>query len=615
MIDSHASERMDDISKWKWHLVGGLAALGLLFPWPIVSETLRHEIEDHLQNSLGMSTQIKGSILISLLPRPSMQIEGIELSDPDKRFTLASESLNGPLDLLPLFGGRFEISDLALDETKLTLDLDSLNMSNLSAPPAPAQAALQSPPRQISFDNLSLTLTSAQKPKLSLEHLNGTLDWRGLDEPVNVQMRGQWQNANAGLSLRIGSPNNLRNGLTTSISLDVTSPKLAASFKGETAFGNSPKMDGKVSFSTASLRDLLAPYGIDPGLPGPLQKFALTSQMRSNGQTLSFEQASLKADGNVYEGTLALTQREGKTILSGTLATDQLTLTPLIASLPDVISADGAWSREDLLMENVALADKRAMDLDLRLSASQARLYKLQIKNAGMALKASDGQIDFALFDALSGNGHLKGRLNAARHSEGLQMRLSATLQDLESGKFLGDVLRANPLLGTLNGQINVETNGRDVASLMQALTGTLEMDIDNGDVIGIDLDQALRRSEKRPLSVPLEIRRGRTSFTKAKISAHCEGGFLVLDTAHATGFNLASSLEGRLSFVERNFALRLSSLQTLQDGTPKPDAQRLLLDLSGPWDAPRIDFDFDSLIRRSEAAAPLLSLTPAKAR
>ena len=610
MIDSHASERMDEISKWKWHVVGGLAVLGLFFPWPIPTDSLRHEIEAHLQNSLGMATKIKGSILVSLLPRPSLEINSIELSDTDKKFTLVAESLNGPLDLLPLFGGRFEISDLALDEAKLTYDLDSLNFSPLASLPASTHSVLQSPPRQISFDNLSLTLTSAQRPKLSLEHWNGTLDWRGLDEAVNVQMRGQWQNANAGLSLRIGSPNNLRNGLTTSTSLDVTSPKLAASFKGETAFGNSPKLDGKVSFSTASLRDLLAPYGIDLGLPGPLQKFALTSQMRSNGQTLSFEQASLKADGNVYEGTLALTHREGKTILSGTLATDQLTLNPFIANLPNVVSADGAWSRDDL-----SLFDKRALDLDLRLSATQARLYKLQIKNAGMALKAIDGQMDFALFDALSGEGHLKGRLNALRQGEGVQMRMSANVQDLESGKFLGDVLRTNPLLGTVNGQLNLETNGRDVASLMQALTGTLEMNIDNGDVIGIDLDQALRRSEKRPLSVPLEIRRGRTSFTNAKIMAHCEGGFLVLDSAQATGFNLASSLEGRLSFVERSFALRLSSLQTAQDGTPKPDAQRLLLDLSGPWEAPRIDFDFDSLIRRSEAAAPLLSLTPAKAR
>ncbi len=601
---------MDEISKWKWHLVGGLAVLGLFFPWPILSDSLRHEIEDHLQNSVGLDTKIKGSILVSLLPRPSVQINSIQLSDQDKRITLVSESLNAPLDLLPLFGGRFEISDLALDEAKLTFDLDHLNTSTSGSSLTPAQAALQSPPRQISFDNLSLTLTSALKPKLSLEHLNGTLDWRGLDEPVNVQMRGQWQNANAGLSLRLGSPNNLRNGLTTSLSFELTSPKLAASFKGETAFGPSPKMDGKLSFSTASLRDLVTAYNIDPGLPGPLQKFALTSVIRSNGQTLSFEQASLKADGNVYEGTLALTQREGKAILSGTLATDQLTLNPFIASLPDVVSADGAWSRDDL-----SLFDKRALDLDLRLSASQARLYKLQIKNAGMALKATDGQMDFALFDALSGNGHLKGRLNAARHNEGLQIRMSATLQDLDSSKFLGDVLRANPLLGTLNGQINVETNGQDVASLMQALTGTLEMNIDNGDVIGIDLDQALRRSEKRPLSVPLEIRRGRTSFTNAKIMAHCEGGFLMLDTAQATGFNLASTLEGRLSFVERSFALRLSSIQTAQDGTPKPDAQRLLLDLSGPWEAPRIDFDFDSLIRRSEAAAPLLSLTPAKAR
>lgn len=601
---------MDQISRWKWHFVGGLVALGLLFPWPILSDHSRLEIEKHLQQTLGMVARIQGPIAIGLLPRPYIQIRAIRLSDPDKRLNLTTESLNGTLDILPLFGGRLEIADIALDESKLQFDLDSFNFGAIGSIPSASRATPQIEPKQISFDNLSLIVTSSNRPQLSFENLNGTFNWRGLDEPVNVQMRGKWQAANASLAFKLDSPNNLRNGLTSSIALEVSSPKLSASFKGETAFGNSPKIDGKLSVSTTSLRDLLAAYDLEPGLPGPLQKFSLTSQIHSNGQTYSLEQASLKADGNIYEGTLALTRRDGRPLLSGTLATDQLTLNPFLSDLPDFLTAEGNWSQNE-----IRLFDSRTLDLDLRLSASLARLQKIQIKNAGMAIKSTEEQIDFALFDALSGNGHIKGRLNAARHSEGLQLRLNANLQDLESGKVLGDLLRNNPLMGTINGQIMLDTYGRDIASLMQALTGTIDVEIENGDVIGIDLDQALRRSEKRPLSVPLEIRRGRTSFTKAKILARCEGGFLILDQAQASGFNLASNLEGRLSFVERTFALRLSSQQTAQDGSSKPDAQRLLLDLTGPWESPRFDFDFDSLIRRSEAAAPLLSLTPAKAR
>ena len=107
----------------------------------------------------------------------------------------------------------------------------------------------------------------------------------------------------------------------------------------------------------------------------------LASQIRSNGQTYSLEQTSLKADGNVYEGTLALTRRDGRPLLSGTLATDQLTLNPFLSDLPDFLTAEGNWSQNE-----IRLFDSRTLDLDLRLSASLARLQKIQIKNAGMGV-------------------------------------------------------------------------------------------------------------------------------------------------------------------------------------------------------------------------------------
>ena len=81
---------MDQISRWKWHFVGGLVALGLLFPWPILSDHSRLEIEKHLQQTLGMVARIQGPIAISLLPRPYIQISAIRLSDPLKRFLCQS---------------------------------------------------------------------------------------------------------------------------------------------------------------------------------------------------------------------------------------------------------------------------------------------------------------------------------------------------------------------------------------------------------------------------------------------------------------------------------------------------------------------------------------------
>ena len=54
------------------------------------------------------------------------------------------------------------------------------------------------------------------------------------------------------------------------------------------------------------------------------------------------------------------------------------------------------------------------------------------------------------------------------------------------------------------------------MADLAQSLQGRVEASIVNGDIVGIDVDQALRRSDKRPLSAASDFRRGRTSFANS---------------------------------------------------------------------------------------------------
>jgi AsmA protein len=120
-----------------------------------------------------------------------------------------------------------------------------------------------------------------------------------------------------------------------------------------------------------------------------------------------------------------------------------------------------------------------------------------------------------------------------------------------------------------------------------------------------VDLEQALRRLEKRPLSIASDMRSGRTAFSEAQIDLDIANGVAKILTLEARGAGVDISVSGSASVARRLLDLTIKARQTgREDSLPAP---QLNMDLRGNWDDPNLIIDAQSLIRRSEAAAPLL--------
>jgi AsmA protein len=76
------------------------------------------------------------------------------------------------------------------------------------------------------------------------------------------------------------------------------------------------------------------------------------------------------------------------------------------------------------------------------------------------------------------------------------------------------------------------------------------------------------------------------------------------LSEALVSGLGVQLALTGKASVPDRKLDMRAVARQTGPTGTNGP---QLMLDIRGPWDEPQILFDKESLLRRSDAAAPLL--------
>ncbi len=124
-----------------------------------------------------------------------------------------------------------------------------------------------------------------------------------------------------------------------------------------------------------------------------------------------------------------------------------------------------------------------------------------------------------------------------------------------------------------------------------------------SGALTGINVEQLLRRLERRPLSGNGDFRSGRTPFDQLAVSLKVDQGMVSIDDMHIDGPAVRLAVGGQASVPTRD--LDLKGVATLVSTRPSNEFD-LPFVVQGPWDDPIMLPDPQSLIRRSGAAAPL---------
>ena len=159
-------------------------------------------------------------------------------------------------------------------------------------------------------------------------------------------------------------------------------------------------------------------------------------------------------------------------------------------------------------------------------------------------------------------------------------------------------------LEGRGNVSVNLEGSGASVLAVTDTLAGTANLTAHNGALAGIDVEQLLRRLERRPLSGNGDFRSGRTPFDQVALAVKIEHGEVSVEDMHMTGPAVRVAIGGQVSVPTRD--LDLKGVATLVSSETANEFD-LPFVVQGQWDDPIMLPDAQSLIRRSGAAAPLL--------
>ena len=176
---------------------------------------------------------------------------------------------------------------------------------------------------------------------------------------------------------------------------------------------------------------------------------------------------------------------------------------------------------------------------------------------------------------------------------------------DVDLGNCLSQMFGLHKLDGRGTLALDVDGSGQSVWAVTHTLNGSASLGAQDGALIGIDVAQLLQRLEKRPLSGNGDFRNGRTQFDRLMLTVKIDHGTISVQKLEFNGPAVKLRLAGEASIPSRD--LDLQGTPTLVSANTADEVPALSFTVQGPWDSPVPLPDASSLIRHSNAAAPLL--------
>jgi AsmA protein len=567
-------------------LIVALTACGFM-RWPLTAT----KVGDSLNAAFGASPRLHWSApktaSFSVLPRPSVRIADARLDDAYGVNLLSAPEARLNLSLVELLRGRFIPTGVVLVSPMVTIDIDRppfAGAAGESAGPASVARRALAPLASLSLSNGVLRLISAKRGvDTAVDNLHGRFNGLTIGDQLRFDLSAVWRNTPVAIAGALNDPETAAKGAPSPIVLALDSPLAKLAFGGSLALGSEPSVDGQLTASIPSIAALAAFLDAEPPTVLAVDDMTITANVKGGADSVTFGDATLTSAGQTLEGAVAIRGVGGRPAISGTLAAETLALEPLLGPPERVFDPSGRWSTKPF-----AFAPLRSFDLDLRLSAAHLDVYGLKLADAAASAIVTDGKLSATLLEAAAYGGSLQGEVGAAFVGRNLDFSARGELADADLGAATADFGR--PIItGTGGVKITLAASGASPAAAMSSLTGTASLEASNGSISGINLEEALRRSQRRPLDVKRDLRVGGTAFDKFDASVAFDAGRAQVQRGVMTSHGVKGELGGLIDLGAQSWALQVNAIQTDAAGEESQDAAHLTLDITGPWSQPTI--------------------------
>jgi AsmA protein len=579
-----------------------LIALSFLIPAASVREAVRSEIKA----VTGLDPVLGDDISLSLFPSGTVRFRNVLLgSDLNGEPALTAAELTARLRYFPLLAGHIEIADVTLIRPTIKVTFSAAGDSNWSGLISTLAHALEPPSdRTASFseidiqDGTVIVHDAGKDVTERLEDADFQVAWPSISRTFGANGHFTWHDEPVEASLTLSDFLAALTGDSSGLKVRLSSTLLTLAFDGTTSDEPTLKIQGLLGVESPSLREAMRWAGNDKLPFGGFGRFALRAQSDIGRGMTSLSNVNVELDGNSAEGALTLST-DNHRLVQGTLAADALDLTPYISGMQLLARNERNWNQLPIALEGFS-----DLSLDLRLSAASIKISTAQLGRTAVAATMHDDKLGLTIGESQAFGGIAKGTLGLAGADGGVTVTSHMQFADVDLDNCLGQVFGLHKIEGRGTLTVNLEGTGDSVLAVTRALNGTATLNAGAGALTGINIEQLLRRLQRRPLSGNGDFRSGRTPFDELAINLKVNRGVVSVDDLRIVGPSVRLTVGGQASVPTRD--LDLKGVATLV-ASASADEFDLPFVVQGPWDDPIMLPDAQSLIRRSGAAAPLL--------
>ena len=585
----------------------GLALIGLIgTSWFLNRDALRQAVEAQIRAVTGLDLVITGAIDVSVFPGSYVSFHDVGLKgggtvDP----ALQVDVLTANLRLLPLLLRRFEIADVMMLRPHIRVVRDGNGESNWTPfVETIARAMKPGAENQVSFSEIRIQdgVLNYEDPTNNVSETLGDIDlslaWPSISRSFAATGQFDWRGERVDGSVSASDFVAALSGDRSGLKARLASAPLKLAFDGTVANRTSMMMEGTVTINSLSLRNALRWMGqATPG--GGFGRFALKARANVVGASVALTNVNVELDGNVAEGVMTFANN-GRQTLQATLAAGALDFTPYISTFRLLASGARDWNRQ--LFDLTSLS---TTDLDMRLSAAKVTVGPTKLGRTAFGANLRAGALALSIGEAQMYGGIAKGSFGIARSDTVADVKAQFQFTDVDLQACASELFGINKLSGRGNLSVSLVASGTSPFGLASSLDGTATLTGRDGAIAGFNVEQLLKRLERRPLSGGGNFRSGSTPYDTLNVAVKFNDGIATAEDVRLEGPATRLTLTGTASVPTREYDLKgVASLTSAPNAPPGFD---LPFVVQGPWDDPLVFPDPESLIRRSPGAAPLL--------
>lgn len=554
------------------------------------SDAARALVVERLETLTGRNVSIDGRIDFSILPRARLSLEHVRLGDDD--FTI--DTLVADFSLFDVIAGKGKISGLVLvrpewrsasekDQVErvptetgsgLLVGLNSLMgrlggigtveiREGLFRPPGPGFAG----PRGISNANIRIRQSGSGD---TLGVVGGFV-WNGQPTTVDLEISGDEPLVAGGQS---------------NVEFSLESPALTASYSGTVEVADFRRAEGRLRISTQSftrgIEWLFAPSTRIPELGA----VTLAGNLFLLGQSAELRQADLSIAGSQGRGAMEARLENGLPVIGGTLAFQDLNLTPIARSI-------APYPRNPFDFERPLGVDfAAALDMEIRLSATELTLGRIPFQDVAAVVSIGGGMAKLDVGDATLFGGRGQASISVDGRTSHPSVEAWVSTSGVDTARLMSSLsVSSIGLSGKSAIRAKLAAPADNWRTVLTGLAVTAHLDATDGTISGFD-PAVFAEPGARPLTAG--TRNGSIPFTALDAELGLDGMIVDFDQVEIRNDSGILTAKGRYSAksnqigVAGEFAPDAVS-PVSQSGASSVEQERIAFMMTGKWPNPSV--------------------------